>query len=189
MRPYLQHGRRHSPTGSDPIPGLGGSQIAFASLWGTSSPVITSGSQQGLDLEDGVSAVFETSDSSIFSNGSIDIGFGTQHGIEISQPGSYMAMGDYVVDGGTAGVYAQVINYIYGATSVSNFLFGRTAVTMPDEWDADLENHISFIQNFDLTSGGPVFVLPIVDIASGASVSIQPQMFVWCLGSYAGGDI
>lgn len=29
-RPYLQHGRRHGPSGSDPIPGLAGSGIAIA---------------------------------------------------------------------------------------------------------------------------------------------------------------
>jgi len=60
--PYLQHGRRHSPTGSDPIPGLGGGP-ASAYLWTQTSHGFTGGSA-GYTVK---WVHFQTTDTSVFA--------------------------------------------------------------------------------------------------------------------------
>lgn len=95
-RSYLQHGSRHAPTGSDPIPGLGG--IPFIAANGfvsvTSSPA--SDNYVSLDL-------YATSDDSIFG---IDFGTGglsSTYGITISQAGAYRVWYSFIFSAATNG--------------------------------------------------------------------------------------
>lgn len=95
-RPYLQHGSRHAPTGSDPIPGLGGVPmiLAFGSATVTSSPA--SDHYASLDL-------YVTTDDTIFG---IEFGTGglsSTNGISIAQAGLYRATYSFYFSSATDG--------------------------------------------------------------------------------------
>jgi hypothetical protein len=95
-RSYLQHGSRHAPTGSDPIPGLGGTPviIAYGATAVTSSPA----SDHYVDLN-----LYATSDDTVFG---IDVGTGglsAINGIAIFTGGVYRAWYSFEFSAATNG--------------------------------------------------------------------------------------
>lgn len=97
MRPYLQHGRRHGPSGSDPIPGLGGAALVYAFDDGEDGTFSDTGfgSTQRVSLTSGD---FETNDSSVYASAS----YGGDNGIQINAVGTYeVAASAYALASGT----------------------------------------------------------------------------------------
>lgn len=106
-RPYLQHGSRHAPYGSDPIPGFAGVPmiLAFGGASVTSSPA--SDHYASLDL-------YATTDDTIFS---IEFGTGglsSTYGITISQAGIYRATYSFYFASATNG------DHLFGEAHGSN---------------------------------------------------------------------
>lgn len=136
MPDYLQHGRRHAPGGSDPIPGSGG------------SPWCLIASDEGftIDHSGGVNSInidptdIYTNSSSTFASFSYT-GFpsGTFHGVKILVPGIYKMTLTATWTTIEAGAVGEVY---YGQTSVGSggtmsvaFLGGREAVRGSDTFN------------------------------------------------------
>lgn len=81
MRPYLQHGRRHGPDGSDPIPGISSS----SSRWIT-------GYQNNISVPTGTTATQVDFTSSVYySNDYTTFGVTASNGLTIAGSGFFIA--------------------------------------------------------------------------------------------------
>ncbi len=110
-RSYLQHGRRHTSTGTDPIPGLG--PVAAANLEFFVTPLTlpaspASGSEANIGWD-----AFETTDTDVF--GTNDLGAFSpitnttgDHCLVLLAEGFYLALGDSSWDSGTYPRYSFV---------------------------------------------------------------------------------
>jgi hypothetical protein len=187
-RPYLQHGSRHGVNGSDPIP----SQIQFAALRLSSVQTVPGDSADHyLDMEDGSTGIFETSDEAIFENDANAGLSGSPYGIKCLANGTYIVKENYFVYGGTVGTHVTCYHTFSGGT-ISHFQFGRTAALIGDSWDIGSSAvHVSFEEWNDATVSfpAPFFVNPYVVLASGVDVTVDAQTMVVYLSSYAGGNI
>jgi hypothetical protein len=193
-RPYLQHGSRHGANGTDPIPGIG--QVPFASLTngGTPQTVTGAGTNQFLSMEGGTAgALFETSDSAVFSNANGSGQSGDPWGIKCLLNGTYIVSENYFVTGGTAGVAFTTYHSLIGGNTVSFYQPGRTGAVVGDTWDGGAPGkvHTFFWELGDATAGNPapMWILPYANLASGSSITVAVQTFVQYLGPYAGGNI
>lgn len=183
-RSYLQHGRRHHTTGSDPIPGFG--QVLFASLR-ISTPATVPGDAANhyIDMQDGVTGHFATSDANIFENAANTDLSGDPYGIECHAEGTYIIRENYFVSGGTGGV--QVITYHVVSDGIgSTFQFGRTGALVGDTWDAGSSDvHTSFEEwTSAVDTDTPFFINPYLVVASGSDVTVNVQTMVIFLGAY-----
>jgi hypothetical protein len=95
-RPYLQHGSRHLPTGSDPIPGTGAVPFILAngSVVVSSSPA----SDHYVDLN-----LYATTDDSVFGIAVGTGGLSAINGIAIAAPGVYRVFYSFVFSAATNG--------------------------------------------------------------------------------------
>lgn len=98
MRQYLQHGRRHGPGGSDPIPGLGTSSLPFIVANGFISVTSFPTSNNYVDLN-----LYATNNDTLFG---IEVGTGSlsaTNGISVSEYGVYRAWLNFQFTSGTNG--------------------------------------------------------------------------------------
>ncbi len=171
-RSYLQHGSRHTRTGSDPIPGVG--ELAVAAMRTTSNITVPGdNAQHDLSIRDGFSAHFQTNDASVFANA--DDGNG--YGIQVLLTGLYKWEWNVFASGGTAG--AQLITYWIstGTAILSDFQQGRTGALIGDTWDEGVSPlHLFWTNYVDVQVGG--VGSPIATLASGADVALGIQAFV-----------
>lgn len=79
-RPYLQHGRRHAPGGTDPIPQVGGVPMIMANGSGAG----LTGANNYIDL-----SAYLTTDPSIYSLQFGTGGLSATHGVAIAEDGVY----------------------------------------------------------------------------------------------------
>lgn len=98
MPDYLQHGSRHRPDGTDPIPGLGSSVFPFIVANGSVIVSSSPASSHYVDL-----SLYATSDSSVFSVALGTGGLSAVHGVTISEAGVYRAWFDFEFSGATNG--------------------------------------------------------------------------------------
>ncbi len=190
-RSYLQHGRRHGPFGSDPIPGIG--QVPFASLKNTSATTVTnSGVPTYISMQDGVGAKFETSDADVFENSQNTGETGNPWGIKCLLNGTYKVSEDYYINGGTVGAIFATYHTIDGGNTFSNTMAGRTGALIGDSWDhgAGLP-HTFFWELTDATDANPapIYINPFATLNSGSNITVSVQTVVVYLGPYAGGNI
>jgi hypothetical protein len=193
-RPYLQHGIRHGVNGTDPIPNLG--QVPFAALHNNQSTgtTITSGSTAVyISMEGGSGgSVFETSDTTVFSNAQGSGLPGDPWGIKCLQNGTYLVSENYFVSGGTGGVTINTYHTLTGGNTVCFYQPGRTHALVGDTWDVAAPGvHLFFSELSDATDANPapIYINPYAEVASGSSVTVKMQTFVRYLGPYAGGNI
>jgi hypothetical protein len=95
-RPYLQHGSRHLPGGSDPIPGTGSVPVilAFGSTVVTSSPA----NDHYVDL-----SLYATTDDSVFGIAVGTGGLSAINGISIAAAGVYRVFYSFIFSSATNG--------------------------------------------------------------------------------------
>ncbi len=190
-RSYLQHGRRHVVTGSDPIPGLG--QIAFAAMHTLSPFTVTADNAFHYPYgTDGTIVVYETSDDTIFAQAATSAIIGSPlWGIDCLAAGTYIVKENYFYHDGTASVIATGYHTLSGTGTVSNYQNGRTGALLQDGWDqgqASNVTHISFEEWCDVDPA-PTYVVPYCQVASGSNPTVAVQTMVIYLGPYANADI
>lgn len=184
------HGRTHPEGGSDPIPGFS-RQIRFATLKTFGAQSVTG--TVYIDMEDGVSGIYETSDDTIFQNAqNLSIG-GSPWGIKCLANGTYIVKENYFVSGGTAGATVTTYHTISGGDTISEYQAGRTGALVGDTWDRGRPGliHTSFEEWMDATDGSPapLYVNPYVELGSGAAVSVDVETMAIYLGLFAAGAI
>lgn len=173
---YLQHGRRHSPTGSDPIPGLptgGGISWAYISQTGTSSCAGTSTTSLGATAGN-----FYTNDSSMYQAAA-----NTGHeGIKILQVGHYFISCN--VSPSTAPAAGSLYEVqVAGGGSVANFFGGKRVARIPtspitDEGSVSAE-YLMTVATTDLPVAA--LIAQIVNSGSGAVTLGVTGIFVYQL--------
>lgn len=171
MPDYLQHGRRHSPGGSDPIPGIGGISWAYISQSGTTSCAATSTTTLSA-----TAANFYTNDSAMFQ-AALNSG---HEGIEILKTGHY-----YVTANVTSST-PQSAGSLYelqlaGGGSVANFFGGKRVARIPT---SSINDESVVTADYLMTvSSLPVsaIVAQIVNSGSGAVTLGITGMFVYQL--------
>ncbi len=89
MRPYLQHGRRHAPTGTDPIPGLGPSPWAYIPGDANGFVNITAGQSKILTM-DMTAGDWYTNAPSTFTSATHVASGSTYTGIAVEEAGHYL---------------------------------------------------------------------------------------------------
>lgn len=113
-RVYMQHGRRHAPGGTDPIPGLGGGGMVWAALGNAARVTVpaASGGVPGVKLIDMNTSVDYTNDSSVFDIATFTDGTGTYHGLAYQAVGHYLAKWQLIFDAitGTGQISAVAVN-------------------------------------------------------------------------------
>lgn len=180
-RPYLGHGRRHAPGGSDPIPGLGGGSTSWAYISG-SSPTSCPHSANTYLVAD--QANFYTNDAAVF-----DAHQNTSSiwGIRMLADGHYL----YIMGAnpsslpGTGALYT--LTSVGGGSTTPPSLGGPLGVLFPSGGLIDMG---SVVNSALMTVGGFISAptLPLVGRLdnSGSSVDVSmylSALFVWRLDS------
>lgn len=193
MRDYLQHGRRHAVTGSDPIPGLDGTSMIVAK--GNAASVSPTGTTY-LDFTD-----YLTSDPGAYS---LELGTGglsSKHGIAIHQNGVYRAWFRYVFQLATdgdllEGSYDGGAGPNIGWTMTNSQQEDETVVTYQSGPPARINNtNVQFARLFVI--GGSLEPLPVASLprlvfartsnetagGGGSTYNVQVWVLVEKLGS------
>lgn len=155
-RPYLQHGRRHGPQGSDPIPGAKFSPLDFMLAYGTITDSSSSPSYIDLDL-------WVTSNEDIFTLQTGTGGLASTHAVAIHEEGIYRTWSKWLVDSGTNGD-VLITDLDIRATGVSFWNFANTQ-NIPQN-QVTLSTSSGGAQVIEVANliyvGGPLQVGPVV---------------------------
>jgi hypothetical protein len=185
-RPYLQHGSRHSRTGSDPIPNLG-TLLPIASLF--SDPVGVSiaadAASHYASIVDGVSSAgFATTDTDTFENLSSTLFTGSPvFGVGIKAPGTYAVFNNAIgVSGGTGGNNVTAYWSASDGSAPSFFQQGRTKAPTLDTWDGGetgVGPHLFTHEWMTVDTGQTPAVLAVFgEVSGGTAVFVEFQMMV-----------
>jgi hypothetical protein len=188
---YLQHGRRHGPQGSDPIPGIG--QVPFAAIQNASSAPSPTRRDANSTSRWRMArrALFETSDATVFENAQGSGISGDPWGIKCLAERHVHLKENYFVGGGTAASISPPTTPSPAAT--------RSASTRPAAPRAQSATHGTGGQHgtyvlrewTDATDSNPapIWINPYASARLRSDITVKCRRSCIYLGPYAGGNI